>query len=539
MNKFANLKAYFTNKEILKRLGITLILLIIFRLLSKIPAPGIEREALKNLFNPSGNESGFFNIANILAGGTLAQFSIISVGLIAFINASVIFQLLGTIVPKIAQVQKMGEVGQKMINQWTRLLTVPLAALQSFFIYVFMSSQGVLDPNYPFTPLRVASLVFVLTAGAMLLLWIAELISERGFGGQRGGGVSVLVTAGIIASMPASIVEVFTGLTTSNFLQKIWIAFGIEMLIFGAGLLLLFGYIFLAKKLTQIPNLIVRKISFFLYLTLVLVIPLFIYFINNYDNSFTQSINDFLAVYKSQLREDVEYRFGFYLGVTLQMIVVITIFNESIRQIPIKFISRIRTLHSAQNEEVSTLPIKLLAAGVMPIIFASSILLVPEVINQLFGERIRQSNEFWGNFLSYASSGWLNIQTSWYYHILHFILVVLFSLFFITVIMKAEDLAESLKNRKSFIPGVRPGNETISFFSATTLKVTFWGGLVIALVSSLPFLLGIYNTNQSSGIENFIAGGTSVLIVVPTILTIKLQLDAIVKAKNYEKFEDL
>ncbi len=532
MNFLKQLKAYLNNKEIVKRLVFTLILLFIFRLLAKVPAPGIDADALQELFG--GEQSGFFNIANVLAGGTLSQFSIISVGLFAFINASVIFQLLGSIVPKIEQLQKMGEVGRKIINQWTRLLTVPLAALQSFGIYLLLRSQELIEPISTF---RIASLIIVLTGGTMLLVWLAELISEKGLGGRQGGGISVIITAGILASLPTSITQVFAGITTSNFLQKVWIALGIEMLLFIVIIALLIALYKAGFFIFRHTSKLIKYPLAFLYTALIIAIPGFVVFVLKVDTEFTRDTISLWETYTSRLN-DIEYRFGFYLGLSLQLVAIITFFNESFRKIPIKFVSRIRSMQKA-TEESSYLPVKILAPGVMPIIFSSSLLLLPQVIYRFFGTQIQDRFPTFGNALRFASEGWLNQQFSLYYYALNFILVVLFSLFFITVIMKPEDIANDLKSRKTFIPGVRPGKETIEYLSKTILRVTFWGGLVIALVSSLPFIFGIYNSDVSSGIENFIAGGTSILIVVPTVLAIKMQLDALVLTKNYEKFEEL
>lgn len=534
MTVLSNLKAYFTNKEIVRRFLVTLLILFIFRMLSKVPAPGISADALQNLF--SGNQGGLFNIANILAGGTLTQFSIISVGLFAFISASVIFQLLGPVVPKIEQLQKMGEVGRKIINQWTRIVTVPLAAFQSFGLYLLLKSQGVIEPLPVY---RIATLLFVLVAGTMLLIWLAEICSEHGLGGKQGGGVSIIITSGILASLPASITRAFTQSTTSNFLTNFWSAFGIETLIFTLGLGVVIGLVYLGKILLKPrESNYIRIVNMLLYLIFLLAIPTFILFVLKVDSQVSKDVRTLWVTYIAKLT-DKEIRFGFFMGLTIQLIGLITFFNESYRKIPIKFVSRIRTSATQEMEGISYLPIKLLAPGVMPIIFSSSLLLLPQVIERFFGSQISQKFPAIGEALGYAANGWLDPQGSDYYQILHFILIVLFSLFFITVIMKPEDIGEDLKNRKTFIPGVRPGKETIDYLSKVILRVTFFGGLVLALVSILPYLLGLYSASSSLGIEAFIAGGTSILIVVPTILAIKMQLDALVLTKNYEQFEEI
>ncbi len=534
MKRFSKLKSYLTNKEIVRRLIVTLIILFIFRLLGKVPAPGVDVNALQNLFG--SDQGSFFNIANILAGGTLNQFSIISVGLFAFISASVIFQLLGPVVPKIEQLQKMGEVGKKIINQWTRILSVPLALFQSFGIYLLLRSQDLVSPlsNY-----RIASLMLVLTAGTMLLIWLSEILSANGLGGKQGGGISVLITAGILASIPTSISRSFsTGFSASSFLRNFWAALGIETLIFIIVIGFVIGLIFLGKYLLRSRNLPVKIVNTLIYIVILLIVPGFLLYVFKVDTSLTRDIKTLWETYSAKL-DDKEIRFGFYLGLTLQLIGLITFVNESFRKIPIKFISRIRTNATKSIENISYLPVKLLSPGVMPIIFGSSLLLLPQVIYKFFGTQITDRSETIGLFFKYASGSWLDQQQSVYYQILHFILIVLFSMFFITVIMKPEDIADNLKNMKTFIPGVRPGKETINYLNGIIMRVTFWGGIVLALISTLPFILGLYQSTVELGIEAFIAGGTSILIVVPSILAVKMQLDALVLTKNYEQFEEI
>lgn len=535
------IKSYFTNPEVLQRFFITLILLFAFRLLSKVPAPGVQRDALESLFG--GSEQGIFNIANILAGGTLTQFSIISVGLFSYISASVIFQLLGQIVPRIKEIQKMGEVGRSIINQWTRLLTVPLSAFQAFAIYLVLKEGGgafglqgqpvIEDLNL----LRIITLIIVLVAGTMLLMWIAELVSIHGLGGSNGGGISLIITTGILASLPTSITAAFSNVSTSNFFGLFWTALAIETILFLIVGGLIYSLIKIGQLLFKLKSKYLRFLAYMIYSVFIASIPAFVLYVNNVDNKFTSDILLFLNSYTSRL-EEVEIRLGFYTGLTLQLVVLITYFNEAVRKIQIKFINRIRS-RNTPNQSESYIPIKLLAVGVMPIIFSSSLLLLPQIIQYFFGARITQASPEWGAILNYAASSWLNQLTSPYYYALNFVLIVWFSMFFITIIMDPADVASSLKHRKTFIPNVRPNQETEEFLTKVILRISFWGGLFIGLLTTIPFLLGIYNSSVSSGIENFIGGGASILIVVATVMMIKIQLDAIVLTKNYEKFEEL
>lgn len=533
-------KVYLTNREIIIRVFVTLLILFIYRILSKVPAPGIEQDALKSLFGGQ-NQSGLFNIANILAGGTLNQFSIISIGLFAYISASVIFQLLGSVVPKIEQLQKMGETGRRVIDQWTRLLTVPLAAIQSLALYFALKSAN----NIAGRPLvdelsifRIVTLVLVLTAGTMLLIWLAEICSENGLGGKRGGGVSLIITAGIIASLPTSLVNAFSSFIGSDYLRNFWIAFGSEWVLFGIIFFIFVLLISFANFILKLKNHKLKFIYTVLYTIILIAIVTAIDLVIRNEFEITKQIRILIDTNVARL-DTVETRFGFFLALTIQIIGLTVFFNESYRKIPIKFIARIRTYPDKSLSDMSYLPIKLLGVGVMPVIFASSLLFTPEVIYRFFGEQIKEWNGTIGRVLEYASQGWLNQMTSPYYHILHFILTVLFSLFFITIILKPEDVANDLKAKKTFIPGVRPGQETVDFLYNVIIRVTFWGGLVIATISALPYLFGLYNSTVPLGIESLIAGGTSILIVVPTVLAVKNQLDALVLTKNYEKFEEI
>jgi preprotein translocase SecY subunit len=560
MGAFDYVKSFLYNKEIVGRVFVTLLILFIFRLLSKVPAPGVEKDALDAIFGGSQSQASLFNIANVLAGGTLSNFSIISIGLVAFISASVIFQLLGSIVPKIEELQKMGEIGRKIIDQWTRILTVPIAAIQSYLLYLFLKSSD----NFVGRPLvedlsnlRVVTLVLTLVAGTMLLVWLAELCSEHGLGGRRGGGISIIITAGILASIPTSIIQAFSNFVSSDYLKNFWLYFGLEWLLFFAlyGLVLLF--IFITRRILNLTNIHVRNVFLVLYILLFFAIFAGAIIMLRGDYEWVKQLRTLWEANIARL-DTLETRFGFFLALTIQLIGITTFFNESYRKIPIKFISRINNFSRQSIDTLSYLPIKLLSVGVMPIIFALSFLSLPGEFYRFFGESIKKWDgiiRFFGlwemrlftesfvqsfyRVLEYASLGWLNPFTSPYYHVLHFILTVLFSLFFISVVMKPDDVANALKARKSFIPGVRPGNETIQFISSTIFRVTFWGGLFLAILSSLPYIFNFYNSQVPLGIESLIAGGTSILIVVSTILSIKTQIDALILTKNYEKFEDI
>ena len=559
MGFIGKLRLYLSNREILSRIFFTVLILFFFRLLSKVPVPGIERDALETIFGKTDNTLSLFNLANILSGGTLSQFSIISIGLFSFISASVIFQLLSPIVPKINELRKMGEVGTKVIDQWTRILTVFISALQAYLLYFALSSANNIFGRQlveDLSPLRVVALVSVLVAGTMLLLWLAELCSEFGLGGRRGGGVSLIISAGILSALPPSLVKAFSNFTSSDYLQNFWITFAVEWLLFFVALAIFVLVILVLKSINKAKNRLIRNLLFTLLLVFVVSVPFFVVFLVRSESDFVSGIKTLFATNFARL-DTLETRFAFYLGLTIQIIMITVFFNESLIKVPIKFVNRLDSSSRLLSENISFLPVKLLSVGVMPIIFSSSLLLMPEVVYRFFGGYIKNWDgkvnlwqwsfsvlspdgvKYFYQILEYASVSWLNQTTSYYYHILHFIFTVLFSMFFIYIVIDPENLVNSLRRSKSYIVGIRPGAESLKFVSYTILRVAFWGGIVLGFVSSLPFLLGLYTSNLPLGIEALLAGGTSILILIPTLLGIKSQLDALVINKDYDRFLDV
>ena len=384
-----------------KKLIITAIILIIFRLAAHIPAAGIDRTTLAALFAGSP----LLSLLDVFSGGTLANFSIMALGLNPYINASIIFQLLGYVVPSIEELQKEGEYGQEKINQYTRLLAVPLSALQAFGMYSLLKSQGVIGT---LSPTALLSLVITMTAGTVLAVWLGELITEYGFK----NGVSILIFAGIVARLPVT-----------------------------------FGQ----------------------------------------SASIVQS-QDLLKVI-------------IFLIIAVMVIGLIIFVSEAARQIPIHYAKRRLATGLAES---SYLPLRLNQAGVIPIIFAVSLVLLPSLLGQFLGGISNQVVEtFARNLVSFFN------PQSFTYNLAYFLLVFGFTYFYTGVVFNPEKISEDLQKGGGFIPGIRPGAETIKYLSFVLSRITLVGGVFLGLVAVLPSFF-----TNFVGVQNLAIGGTGVLIVV-------------------------
>jgi len=427
---FKQLKQTLKSPEIKKRLLFTLFIILIFRLLAAVPLPGIDGEAFKEFF---GNNP-FGNIFTLVTGGRLDNPSIVAIGLGSYINASIVLQLLKSVIPKLEELSKEGERGNQMINQYTRILTVPLSMLQGFLIYTILKKEfpeligevGVLE---------IATMVGSLTAGTVLLMWLSELISESGIG----NGSSVIIFAGIIASLPGLINQDLNVLGFNRILI-ISVIIGIILMIFG--------------------------------------------------------------------------------------IVYVT---EAVRKIPVEYAKRLqgRKLYGGGS---SYIPLKINQAGVMPVIFAASMLSFPQIITQFFLSSADPTS-----FL-YKFSDKLNLIYSadyrWLYNLLYFVAIIVFTFFYTFIVLNPNDQADNLKKSGGFIPGIRPGDSTAKFIRNIMIRLTIIGAIFLAVVALIPSLI---RTDAQLAILSGI-GGTSILIVVGVILDIIRQIKSMVVARSYEEF---
>jgi preprotein translocase subunit SecY len=409
--------------SIRKKLLVTAGILVFFRFAAHIPAAGINRETLGALFAGSP----LLSLLDVFSGGTLANFSVLALGLNPYINASIILQLLGYVVPSIEALQKEGEYGQEKINQYTRLLTVPLAALQAFGMYALLKSQQVI-PNLD--PLSLLSLVVTMTAGTVFAVWLGELISEYGFK----NGVSLLIFTGIVARLPVTL---------------------------------------------------------------------------------GQSV----SVFQSQ---DI-LKVGLFVIIAAVVVGLIIFISEAARQIPIHYAKRRTESGLAMS---SYLPLRLNQAGVIPIIFAVSLVLLPSLVGQ-FLANVPDSNI--ANIARVVSAAF--DPQSVVYNLTYFLLVFGFTYFYTAVVFNPEKISENLQKGGGFIPGIRPGKETAKYLSFVLSRLTVVGGAFLGLVAIMPSFF-----TNFVGVSNLAIGGTGVLIVVSVALEIIREMEGELIMGRYESF---
>jgi preprotein translocase subunit SecY len=405
-----------------KKLIVTAVVLIVFRLAAHIPASGIDRTTLTALFLGSP----LLSLLDVFSGGTLANFSILALGLNPYINASIILQLLGYVVPSLEALQKEGEYGQEKINQYTRLITVPLAAMQAFGMYALLRGQKVLPT---LGPLELLGLVVTMTAGTVFAVWLGELISEYGFK----NGVSLLIFTGIVARLPITLSQSATTLGSQDIFKVI-----------------------------------------------------------------------------------------IFLAVAVVIIGLVIFVSEAARQIPIHYAKR-RT--ESGLTQTSYLPLRLNQAGVIPIIFAVSLVLLPSLLGQFLAN---VPNSTVANIARGISTAF-NPQSATY-NIVYFLLVFGFTYFYTAVVFNPEKIAENLQKGGGFIPGIRPGKETEKYLAHVLSRLTVVGGVFLGLIAILPFFFKSF-----VGATNLAIGGTSILIVVSVALEIIREMEGELVMGRYDR----
>jgi preprotein translocase subunit SecY len=420
----ATLTNSFRIPEIRKKLAFTAAMLLLYRIGAFIPAPGVNVEAVDQISQANFQGQGVLNLLNLFSGGSLQRFAVFALGIMPYITASIILQLMTVVVPSLEKLRKEGEVGQQRITQYTRYLTVGLAFLQSigyvFLFRSFASSSSVpIVDDFSFVPIFV--IVVTLTAGTVLLMWFGELITQRGIG----NGISLMIFASIVAQLPSG-------------LQLWW---------------------------------------------------------NNPDQVF-KVMMPFLV---------------------LAVIAGVVFMQEGQRRIPIQYAKRNIGRRMAGGGS-TYLPLRVNMAGVIPVIFAASLMAFPPTVGQL-------SQADWAQ----SFSAFFN-PTGAPYLIGEGLLIVLFTYFYTAVTFNPVEQADNLKKHGGFIPGVRPGRPTAEFLDRILARLTFPGALYLAAVAALPVVL----VNQTDA--NFFFGGTSLLIVVGVALDTMKQLEAQLMMRNYEGF---
>ncbi len=413
----------FTVAEIRKKLLFTAGVLVLYRLGSHLPVPGISTKAVNDIQkNFSGQ--GILGLLNTFAGGGLARIAVFALGIMPYITASIILQLLTVVVPSLEKLSKEGEVGQARITQYTRYVTVGLAAAQSIgyvFLFRSFSSQAGESVIKHFTFPTVFLIVVCLTAGCVLLMWMGELITQRGIG----NGISLMIFASIVSRLP-------------NGVQSWWTN----------------------------PDAVFKVLMPFL---------------------------------------------------VLVVVAAVVFIQEGQRRIPVQYAKRVIGRRMTQGGQ-TYLPLRVNMAGVIPVIFAASLMAFPPTVGQLI-------NQPWAHSLANTFS-----PNRWPYLVGESVMIVLFTYFYTAVTFNPVDQADNLKKYGGFIPGVRPGRPTAEFLDRILARLTFPGALYLAAVAALPTLL----INQTSA--NLAIGGTSLLIVVGVALDTMKQLEAQLMMRNYEGF---
>ncbi|MDD5040332.1 MAG: preprotein translocase subunit SecY [Patescibacteria group bacterium] len=413
-------------KELRNKILFVLAMLLIFRIAAHIPIPGIDVGNLKSFFQ----ENQLLGLLNLFSGGGMENFSVVMLGVAPYITASIIFQLLTMVIPRLEELQKEGEAGRAKLNQYQRVLSIPLAALQAYSMITILrqSGRGIVGAM---SMMQLSTTIITITAGTIFLMWIGELINEK----KIGNGISLIIFAGIVANVPTQIQR-----TLATF------------------------------DMTQLGGLIA---------------------------------------------------FGVVGVLTVAAIVVIT---EGQRNIPVSYAKRIRGMRMYGGVNTH-LPLKVNQAGVIPIIFAVSIVLVPPMIAQFF------VNSSVGWLASAAAWTVATFQNQFIYAVMYFVLVVVFTYFYTAVVFHPTQIAENLQKQGGFIPGIRPGKPTSDFLGYVSNRIILGGALFLGIIAILPNVI-----QSATKISTLVVGGTSLLIVVSVVIEVVKQIESQLVMRNYEGF---
>jgi preprotein translocase subunit SecY len=423
---FESLLNAFRAPDIRRRILYVAGILIVFRFLAAVPVPGIDREQLRTFLE--GNP--IFGLLNLFSGGGLSQLSVVALGMNPYINASIIMQLMTGVIPSLQNLSREGEYGRNKINQYTRYLAVPMALLQAYGFLALLNSQNVLTGTFDLASFETITQIATLTAGAVALMWLGELITEKGIG----NGISFIIFAGIVSQAPGAIGGFFANPNVAS--------------------LILFAVIAVAA------------------------------------------------------------------------VAVIIYIQEGQRRIPIQYASRVRGRRMYQGGQ-TFLPLRVNQAGVIPIIFAISILLFPQQIASYF-----QNSQV--EIVAQIATGIVTFfnPTSIPYVVLYFLLVIGFTYFYTAFTFKPDETAEQLRKNGGFIPGIRPGRPTQDYLARVVSRITFAGALFLGIVAVAPQALGVVFPDLATlGL-----GGTSLLIVVSVVVETMKQIEAQLMMRNYEGF---
>jgi preprotein translocase subunit SecY len=424
MGAFAQkLTLLLTDRSLRNRLLFVLGALIIFRILASIPIPGVDATQLAAFLT----NNQFFGLLNLFSGGGLSSLSIVMLGVGPYITASIIMQLLTLMIPKLKEMyQEEGEAGRQKFSQISRMLSLPIAAVQAISFLLILERQGVITTLSPF---QFGVNILVVTAGSLFLMWIGELISEFGLG----NGVSLIIFAGIVASIPTQASQLIFSFDT-----------------------------------TQIPIYLAFLVAGFL---------------------------------------------------TIAAVVSLT---EAERPVGVTYAKRVRGMKFVSGGGSTYLPLRLNQAGVIPIIFALSLLLLPQMFASFFATSSIP-------LLASASAAVLGaFENLLIYGILYFIFVFFFTYFYTAATFDPNKIADNLQKNGAFISGVRPGQPTSEYLAKIITRITFVGGLFLGIIAVLPIVM-----QSATGVQNLALGGTGLLIVVSVILDLARRIEAQISIREY------
>lgn len=424
-NIFSLFRNAVVSQEVRNKLLFTILIFSIFRIFAHIPVAGVNLNQLKILFS----QNQFLGLLDIFSGGTLANFSIMALGLNPYINASIILQLLTMVYPKLEQLQKEGESGRQKINQYTRMLTVPLAVLQAIGMYALLKNQGIITN---FLPLDIVSFIVTMTAGTMFLVFLGELLTEKGIG----NGISLLIFAGIVSRIPVVFAQTASTINAQN-----------------------------------LSNIAI------------------------------------------------------FLGMGIFVIASIVLINEATRKIPIFYAKQVRGNKISQGSSTH-LPLRLNQAGVIPIIFAVSLVLLPSLLSNYLSVSRNNILHNIGSFLN----NWFN-PNGVSYNLVYFLLVVGFTYFYTAVVFNPKKISDEIQKYGGFVPGIRPGTQTASYLNYILTRITLVGALFLGTIAIFPTI-----AQSFTNIQSLILGGTGILIVVSVVLESIKAIEAQLVMRNYEGF---
>jgi len=424
---FTYLRQIWHTKDLRRRILITLGILIVYRIAAHTPIPGTDPLVLKTYLASRG-AGGILGVFSSLTGGAVDNFSIALLGLSPYINASIVIQLCTVIFPKFEALSKEGIQGQQTLNRYTRWLSLPLSFLQSYGFLLLISPPGTGSPLIDLSfPNVILPMLFV-TAGSVFIMWLGEMITEKGIG----NGISMIIFAGIVASIPTNIASLFIGGT----------GVGGQAVFFGI--------------------------------------------------------------------------------LAISMLIAVVLFTDAHRLIPLTYANQ-----GAGRGVQGTLPIRLNQAGMIPIIFAVSLITLPAIAAQFM-----QNSPRFAGVATFFTTYFNSQNPGWPYIIGYFILVILFTYFYVSVTFKPADLAESIQKRGGFIPGTRPGAATAGMLAKISNRLNLWGGLFLGLIAIIPL---IFTKFTALGSNSLLISGSSLIIVVGVVMELIRQINAQMLAHDYEK----